>query len=162
MQVECLWQGNMRFLAKTGEHQVFMDAKKPIGSQSAMTPKELVLAGLAGCTAMDVAAYLRKHKQNASGLSVLSKTDLTNTFPSVFTEVELVYVVRGEVEAAILMEAVQLSQTKFCGVSAMLSLSSPIRYRIELNGARVGEGAASFQAKEAAVCTQTNPPSVPL
>jgi putative redox protein len=48
------------------------------------------------------------------------------------------------VEAAKAIEAVQLSQTKYCGVSAMVAASVPIHYTIEINEKKVGTGQARF------------------
>jgi putative redox protein len=45
---------------------------------------------------------------------------------------------------AVLIEAVTLSLTKYCGVSAMVNEVSPIHYAVEVNGATVATGEASF------------------
>ena len=64
--------------------------------------------------------------------------------PAVFESAQLSYIVEGEVEPEKLLEAVKLSQTKYCSISAMLSKSFPIHYRVELNGAEIGSGCADF------------------
>lgn len=145
MVLSTVWKDGMSFAATVGEHTVPMDAKRPIGRGSAMTPKELVVAGLCGCTAMDVAAYLRKVKAAPESLEVVADVTLSEgVTPAVFTEAALTFRVSGAVEAAALREAVRLSQTKYCGVSAMLSKAFPIRYRIELNGEQIGTGETAF------------------
>ena len=48
MKIQCIWNEGMHFTAESGGYQVAMDAKKPIGKEAALTPKELVLAGLCG------------------------------------------------------------------------------------------------------------------
>jgi uncharacterized OsmC-like protein len=50
----------------------------------------------------------------------------------------------GDVEAEKLVEAVRLSQTKYCGVSAMLAQAFPLRYRVVLNGQEIATGEAKF------------------
>jgi uncharacterized OsmC-like protein len=52
MKLQCVWNDKMRFTAEADSHEVAMDAKSPIGSESAMTPKQLVVAAICGCTAM--------------------------------------------------------------------------------------------------------------
>jgi len=42
------------------------------------------------------------------------------------------------------LEAVRLSQTKYCGVSSMLSKAFPIRWELLVNGTSVGRGQAEF------------------
>ena len=64
------WTEGMKFTAASDNHSVDMDAKSPIGKGSAITPKELILAGLGGCTAMDVIALMRKHKQEVQSFEV--------------------------------------------------------------------------------------------
>ncbi len=122
-----------------------MDSSAPFGKGEAMTPKQLVAAGLAGCTAMDVIALLKKHKQDVQSFDIdLEITTSTSGHPAVFTKAVLNFLVTGNVDAAILNEAVTLSQTKYCGVSAMLSKALPIEYVVTLNGNQVGRGEAHF------------------
>lgn len=146
MKIDLTWKESMRFDASTGNHTLAMDAKAPIGKDSAMTPKELVAAGLGGCTAMDVQALFKKHKQNvkAFGLEVEIEST-TGKHPAVFQGAHLTYKAEGEIDPAIFLESVKLSQTKYCGVSAMLSQSFPIRYTVVLNGSPIGEGHADFE-----------------
>ncbi|MBV2168337.1 MAG: OsmC family protein [Bdellovibrio sp.] len=139
------WTEKMRFTADCDGNAVTMDAKAPLGENKAMTPKELVATGLGGCTAMDVIALLKKHKQDYKSLQV--EVDITSSsggHPVVFAEAHLLFQVTGEVDKAILLESVNLSQTKFCGVSAMLSKALPIHYRVVLNGEEIGVGQANF------------------
>jgi putative redox protein len=122
-----------------------MDAKGPMGSDSAMTPKELLLLAVSGCTGMDVVALLKKFKQPFEAFSVEAEGELTEGMhPSVFKEINLIFKITGNVESNKAIEAVQLSQTKYCGVSAMVSTSVPIHYTIFINEKKVGSGKAKF------------------
>lgn len=145
MKTAVVWKDGMEFYGRVNDHTVPMDANSPIGKGKAPTPKELVAMGLGGCTAMDVIALLKKHKQPPKTFSVdIEIQPSTGAHPIVFEKAVLSFVVEGAVEAEKLIEAVQLSQTKYCGVSAMLSKSFPIEYRIILNGSEVGTGQANF------------------
>ena len=140
------WTEGMQFEATSDGHKVLMDAKAPIGKNQHMTPKELVATGLGGCTAMDVIAMLKKHKQAYETFEV--NVDITMSaggYPAVFTHVELTFTATGQVDPPILLEAVQLSQTKYCGVSAMILKACPIHYTIVLNNENIGEGNAKFE-----------------
>jgi len=135
----------MAFEGQAGNYAVPMDAKTPIGKESAPTPKELVALGLGGCTAMDVIALLKKYKMPPKAFRVdVDIQTSTGVQPAVFERALLEFVVEGEVDPAKLIEAVSLSQTKFCGVSAMLAKAHPIDYRIVLNGKEIGKGSARF------------------
>lgn len=139
------WKEGMLFEAVTDNNAVSMDAKAPLGKGQGMTPKELVAAGLAGCTAMDVVALLKKHKQSYEHFEVLVDiTSSTGAQPAVFTEANLIFKLNGAVDKEIYLNAVTLSQTKYCGVSAMLSKALPIKYVVTLNNETIGSGTAHF------------------
>ncbi len=139
------WTEGMQFEATAESHTVKMDAKSPLGKNEYMTPKELVATGLAGCTAMDVIALLKKHKQAYTNFEVAADVTMsTGGYPSVFTHVELTFSATGEVDPKILIEAAHLSQTKYCGVSAMILKACPIHYTVVLNNETIGEGNAQF------------------
>lgn len=139
------WTQGMQFEAEAEGNRVLMDAKSPLGKSSAQTPKELVAAGLGGCTAMDVVSWLRKNKQDCQSLEIEVDIETsTSGYPSVFTKAFLTFTAMGSIDAEILLEAVHLSQTKYCGVSAMLVKAFPIHYQVVLNGETIGQGQADF------------------
>jgi putative redox protein len=144
VKVSCSWKEKLVFEAQAGSHKVLMDAKSPVGGDSAATPKELALSAVCGCTAMDVMALMRKYKQTVKSFRIEAQTDTTTGHPAVFTEVHLKFIYEGEIEAAKAIEAVTLSQTKYCGVSAMMAKACPILYTIELNGQKIAEAKAAF------------------
>ncbi|MGZ3774996.1 MAG: OsmC family protein [Pseudobdellovibrionaceae bacterium] len=138
------WKEGMEFSAESEGNIVTMDAKAPLGHHKGMTPKELVAAGLAGCTAMDVIALMKKHKQPCETFQVEVDISQTEGHPVVFKEVHLFFKVTGAVDPKILLDSIALSQTKYCGVSAMLSKVAPITYTAFVNGEEVGTGKAEF------------------
>ena len=146
MDSKVTWKDAMQFDTVSGEHHVLIDAKPPIGKGAGFTPKELVLAGIAGCTAMDVIALLRKYKQDVKTFSVESKAIPSSSgHPVVFQDVSIVFTLEGTIEPAKAIEAVTLSQTQYCGVSAMISKTVPMNYIVNLNGETIGTGKASFK-----------------
>jgi putative redox protein len=147
MKVVTKWTEKMQFVASADGHDVRMDTKAPIGSDAALTPKQLVVAGLAGCTAMDVIALMKKHKQTVESFEIEADVEKSSGgYPEVFTGAALVFRLQGTLDEAKVIEAVTLSQTKYCGVSAMLAKAFPIRYRIEINGKPVGVEGQAFPA----------------
>jgi putative redox protein len=145
MKLNLSWQEKMVFVASAAGSETRMDAKAPIGQGSALTPKELVLAGLCGCTAMDVIALMRKHKQSVTRFDVKADVSVSEGgHPVVFTAATLTFELDGEVDPAVALEAVTLSQTKYCGVSSMLSKAFPIEWELVVNGTSVGQGRAEF------------------
>jgi putative redox protein len=135
----------MKFEAVSDGLSVLMDAKSPIGEGAAQTPKELVVDGLGGCTAMDVVALIKKHKQTMTSFEVTVDVETSKSgHPVVFTSARITFSAAGDVEPQILLEAVHLSQTKYCGVSAMLSRAFPIEYVVILNSIEIGKGRSEF------------------
>jgi putative redox protein len=146
MKMQLDWTEKMHFLAKSEGQEVGMDAKAPIGQGRGMTPKQLLLSGLVGCTAMDVAAWMRKHRQELRAFRITADVETSDpkVHPAVFTAVKLQFWLEGEIDSHIAIEGVRLSQTQYCGVSAMLSKAFPIRYEVYVNNELKAEGEAQF------------------
>lgn len=135
--------------ASDGKHTVELDANLPIGTDTALNPKQLLLSSLCGCTAMDVLSLLKKHKQALEAFEIVADAEMSASgHPKVFTKVHLSFLVAGLVDAEKLKESVRLSQTQYCGVSAMLSKATPISYSVVLNGADIASGVANFAEPE--------------
>ncbi len=145
MIIQCRWTEKMKFAVDADGHTIMMDTKSPIGSDSALSPKQLLLAAVSGCTGMDVVALLRKFKQTPETLQIQADADLSDGgYPVIFKEIHLAFTLKGSLDAEKVLEAVQLSQSKYCGVSAMVAKAVPISYTIDLNGEIIGTGRANF------------------
>lgn len=144
MKVTTTWKGKMRFEAAAGDNVTPMDAGAPIGEGSALSPKQLLLAAVCGCTGIDVAARMRKFRQEVKSLRIEADAPKRDGKPATFDSVTLDYFFEGDVDEKIAVDAVVASQTEECGVSAMVAAHCPIRYRVHLNGRLVREGDARF------------------
>ncbi|MCA1570621.1 MAG: OsmC family protein [Chloroflexi bacterium] len=114
------------------EHRISMDADPPEGEDSAAGPKEALLAALAGCTSMDVASLLRKKRQVAETYEIEVSGETTDAHPRVFTTITVEHRLSGAVEAEALRRSIELSATRYCPVSAMLSAVATIEHRYQL------------------------------
>ncbi|MGD1045613.1 MAG: OsmC family protein [Bacteroidota bacterium] len=124
------------FAAKAGSnHWVMMDSKAEVdGDDGASTPKEFVLMALAGCTSMDVIPILKKKKSPVIGYECNVKGIERDEHPKIFTEIHIEYVFYGDgIKPEDVERAIDLSVTKYCSVSAILSASAKLThsYRIE-------------------------------
>ncbi len=130
--VNTRWQDRMAFDSHIGKHTVRIDTSGEYGDDTGAGPKQLLLSALAGCTGMDVVSLLKKMRIPFTGLEIDITADLTDTHPKVYSQIRLVYRVFGhELEQDKVKKAIDLSQEKYCGVSAMLRKNSPILYDIE-------------------------------
>ena len=135
----------MEFSAQSGQHEVVLDSKAPLGDGKGITPKESLLMAVAGCTAMDVAALMRKYKQEMKSFEVSADAEvLTGKHPQVFSQIKLIFRAEGNLDKEKFLEAIRLSQTQYCGVSAMVSKAVPIVYEAIVNGQEIGKGKSHF------------------
>jgi putative redox protein len=90
-------------------------------------PIELIAIGLAGCTAFDVIGILRKKRQEVTGYEVKVEADQRPDPPNVFTRIRVRHIVTGaDISEQAVQDAIHLSESKYCSVSAMLQLSAEI------------------------------------
>jgi len=124
------------FAAKgDSNHWVMMDGPESVGgTDAASRPKELVLYALAGCTASDVTSILKEKRVPLQGFEMHLTGHEADEHPKVFTDIHVEYVFIGEdIKPADVERAIELSTTKYCSVSAMLTPKVKIShsYRIE-------------------------------
>ena len=121
-----------QFIARTGSGHDFLldDAAGGTGPK----PIELVAAGLAGCTAVDVITVLRqKYHQKVTGYEVRVEADQAERPPQVFTDVRIHHLVTGyDIDVAALEEAIRLSEEKYCSVGAMVQKSATFHTTFEI------------------------------
>jgi putative redox protein len=97
-------------------------------------PVQLLLIGLCGCTGMDVISILKKKRQSFTGLQVRATAERAEEHPKIYTEIHLEFIVTGDdVDPAAVERSIELSQTKYCPASAMLSKAVEITtsFRVE-------------------------------
>ena len=130
-EVVAEWQGGSAFIGRNaigGSVQMGKIEEKP-----GVSPMELLLVGVAGCTGMDIADIMQKKRQSLQGLKVKVRGKRAETYPKVYNEIEVTYLVWGEnINPKALEQAIQLSEEKYCSVSAMLQAVAQMRssYRI--------------------------------
>lgn len=115
-----------------GGQPIAMDVDPPLGDDSAPSPKETLLAALAGCTAVDVASIMRKKRQSMATYEIEVTGQSASEHPKVFTSIVVEHVVSGDVAPEALRRSIELSATQYCPVNAMLSRAVRIEHRYRL------------------------------
>ena len=113
-------EGGMRFVATTVSTRtiVFGDAF----DRGELSPVETLVVSLAACSAMDVISIVTKKRQRVSRYEVHVEANQRDEYPQVLTRVDVIHEVEGPVvEEAAIRRAIELSATKYCPVSAMIS-----------------------------------------
>lgn len=109
-------------------------------SNTGGSPVETVLAGLAACSAMDVISIASKKRQVVTGYVVEASGSQRDEYPQVYTDITVTHVFEGtDLSEAAVRRAIELSATKYCPVSAMISAGATVvhhRYRIHATGER--------------------------
>ncbi len=128
------WRERMTFDAMTATgHHLVLDASEAAGGDNrGPRPVELLLTALAGCTAMDVVSILQKKRQPIKGLEVTVEGTRAKQEPRVYTEIDVLYRVCGDVKPKAVEQAIQLSEDKYCSVGVMLGRTAKIKTRYEI------------------------------
>jgi putative redox protein len=134
--IETQWMGKMQFNALVNGHTIVMDAPERVGGEdNGPIPKPFVLTALSGCTGMDIVALLRKQEKEVDNLNIIVTGQLSKQVPIEYIGMHVVYDFKGtEDNKAGALEAVNLSQEKYCGVSHMLKKALPITWEVLYNG----------------------------
>ena len=125
------WIGEQTFVATSPSgHALVMDSDRD--SNKAPGPMELVLMALGACTATDVVSILKKKRQELASLEVVCSGERAAEPPTVWTKLEIVYRLRGELDEGAVKHAIELSEEKYCSVSAMLKKTAKVSWRYEI------------------------------
>jgi putative redox protein len=125
------WTGAEQFAATSPSgHSLAIDSDRE--SNKAPGPMELVLMALGACTATDVVIVLQKKRQKLAALEVIVSGERAAEPPTVWTKIEMLYRLKGQLEEAAVKHAIELSQEKYCSVEAMIKKTATVTYRYEI------------------------------
>ena len=128
------WTDGLQMVARAGNSPaVIMDS--PDG-KSGPSPMDMVLMGVAGCTAMDVVAIMKKKRANLMGFEINISGERADEYPRRYTHVEVEYVMYGTgIKPKAVEQAIRLSEEKYCSAMASLNADVTHSYRIVEQGA---------------------------
>ncbi|PYU01985.1 MAG: hypothetical protein DMG38_01795 [Acidobacteria bacterium] len=125
------WIGEQQFVATSPSgHAVAVDSDRE--SNRAPGPMELVLMALGACTATDVVSILEKKRQKLASLEIICSGERAKEPPTVWTKLEILYRLRGQLDDAAVKHAIELSEDKYCSVAAMLKKTAMLSWRYEI------------------------------
>jgi putative redox protein len=129
------WVDGLQFVGEAGSgHAIVLDGRPESGGRDTGTrPMELLLVGLAGCTAMDVVHILKRRRQDVTGLQVQVEAERADEHPKVFETIQLTFIVTGRsLSEKAVADTIQLSWDKYCSASAMLGAAAQIDYTYQI------------------------------
>jgi len=126
------WLNDLAFEAEVDGHKLYMDSSMEHGGKNTgPRPKPLMMVALAGCTGMDVVSILKKMKMDFEDFSVEAEGDVTEDHPKRFEGMKLIYRIKGKnIKRSNVEKAVNLSKTRYCGVSANYEKAFRITHEI--------------------------------
>lgn len=136
MKANVIQVKGISFIGKAeSNHWVAMDGPPDFrGANAGIRPKELILISLGGCTGSDVSSILYKMKEPVSRFEIDIDAENAEEHPKIYTKIHLVYKFWGEnLNPVNLEKAINLSQDKYCSVSAMLKKTVDVSYSYEIN-----------------------------
>lgn len=124
----------MKVEGRAGDHTIMLDsAPKHGGENAGFRPMQLMALSIAGCTAMDVLSLLRKMRQDFTDLDVRVEAKRAEEHPKVFTNVAVIYTVRGRnLDEPKVNRAVELSQDKYCSAIGTVRGVAEINAHVEI------------------------------
>ena len=103
------------------------------GSNLALTPMQLLLAGIGGCSTIDIIDILKKQRQELQDIKVTINGEReANKEPSLFQTIHLHYKLYGNIEDSKAQQALKLSLDKYCSVAKTLEATAKITYTYEI------------------------------
>ncbi len=108
---------------------------RPDGVGRGAGPMQLLLMGLAGCSAVDVVSILGKSRQRIDTFRIEAHGDRPDgVHPSPFTAMHLHFVLEGDLQLDRVDRAIRLSMEKYCSAAATLRQAARITASCTVNG----------------------------
>jgi putative redox protein len=125
------WAGEQKFMATSPSgHAIALDSDRT--SNKAPGPMELLLMALGACTATDIVTILGKKRQKLDSLEVICSGERAPKPPTVWVKLEILFRLRGQLDDAAVRHAIQLSEEKYCSVSATLAKVASLSWNYEI------------------------------
>jgi putative redox protein len=123
------WKEQMQFVGQAGDGpRVLLDS--PDGG-TGPTPMEMVLMGVAGCTAIDVIHIMKRRRAKVTGFQVNITGERAEDHPKRYTRILIEYVLEGTgITSKDVERAIKLSTTKYCSATASMNAQVETSYRI--------------------------------
>lgn len=112
-----------------------IDGAVDIGGHNAgARPMEMLLMGLASCSAIDMILILQKQKQVIDDFRMtVDGLRRKGATPSPFQKIHITYTLTGQLDESRVKRAIDLSMDKYCSATAQFRPTAEITYSFELN-----------------------------
>ncbi|MEH0155276.1 OsmC family protein [Limibacter armeniacum] len=114
---------------------VRMDGKagSELGEGKAMSPMQLVLTAVAGCSVIDIVGILKKQRQDLRDVKIVVDGDRADAVPAPFTKVHIHFDFYGNLDETKVARAVELGVDKYCSVGEMVNKTADITHSFKIH-----------------------------
>jgi len=147
VQAQLNWTQGLQFVARAEDGPAVVidsrppgdDSRAPVGDdrrggRSGPGPMQMVLMGVAGCTAVDVLTIMQKRRARVTAFQVNISGQRADEHPRCYTKIHIEYVLHGtEIVPRDVERAILLSETKYC--SALASLNAEVEHSFQIHEA---------------------------
>lgn len=127
------WLEEKRFVGVDSTDHGVVISSPGEGGGIGVKPSDLLLMALGSCTGYDVVNILQKKRQKLTGLEVMVTAEQQAEPPWTFTSFHVHYIVMGRgLDEKAVQDAIELSDEKYCSVSATLKLGATVTHDYEI------------------------------
>lgn len=132
MKVSITATDSLQYLVESPHAKINVGANLNNETEKYFRPMELILTGLATCSAIDIENILIKQKLQYSNFQIEVKGQRAETIPAVFTKIDLLITLTGNIPNSKLERAIRLTTEKYCSVYQMLQKEVEINYSYKI------------------------------
>jgi len=125
IEITATWKGEMTFIGQNASGGTVQMGT--IDGKPGVSPMQLLLVAIAGCTGEDILAILHKKRAELTYMQVRVSGKHADDYPKVWTHIHITYLIWGKsIKPKDIEQAIKLSEDKYCSVGIMLGKSSQI------------------------------------
>lgn len=103
------------------------------GMNLGFRPMQLVLAGIGGCSGIDIISILKKQKQPLEDIQITVNGEREkDKIPSLFEKIHILYTLKGKLDEKKVKRAIELSLQQYCSVAKILEKTADISYSFKI------------------------------
>lgn len=146
MEIQAKWTSPNDFEWRANGVILHASPAVPKAHKISPTPYELFLFSLASSTGMEMIKHFKEHNTTFSDLTISVNGHLIPKFETkIFNSIDLLIFCQTDSPIFEILNAVEYSQFLTSGISAMISKTIPINWKLYVNDEIAGEGIPNFQ-----------------